>query len=238
MCGRYSLYKHLEQLHNYFEAENRLGSIHASYNAAPTQELPVVYQSQKHSKRFIDAFSWGLIASNTKKQPSFKPINARASSINKKWPFVTAFKSRQRCLIPANGFYEWKGTKGNKQPYHIAPVDQPFFAFAGLYDIWINEDKKPVPTFTIITTEASDKMEQLHHRMPAIILPEEFALWLDPANELEYTDISELLAPFSDDGFDFYPVSKEVNNVRNDHEKLVEKIETGRSNPTLFDDLG
>jgi len=83
MCGRYSLYKYLEQLNNYFEAEIQLDSIHASYNAALTQELPVIYQSQEHSKRFIDAFSWGLIASNTKKQPSFKPINVRASSINK-----------------------------------------------------------------------------------------------------------------------------------------------------------
>ena len=235
MCGRYSLYKYLEQLNTYFEAENRLGSVHASYNAAPSQHLPIVYKSPKHSNRLIDAFSWGLIASNTKDQPSFKPINARAETVDEKWPFVTAYKNAQRCLVPANGFYEWKGKKGHKQPYHIVPVDQPFFAFAGLYDIWIDDNEKPVPTFTIITTAASDKMQYLHNRMPAILLPDEFEWWLNASNEANNDDPEELLTPFSDDGFEYYPVSTDVNSVRNDSEHLVKEIDPDRSNPTLFD---
>jgi len=223
MCGRYSLYEHLDKLESHFDAITELPDFGPRYNAAPSQYLPVVYQQEKN--RLIRPFRWGLISSTASQKPDFAPINARAETVDQKWPFNVALSRRRRCLIPASGFFEWKGSKGNNQPYHIVPESQPFFAFAGLYDIWQQEQGEGVLyTYTIITTAASSKMKPLHHRMPAILLPEEFDMWLDTGQSNTHA-LKDLLAPFPGNAFDYYPVSQKVNSYKNEDPSLIEPVD-------------
>ena len=231
MCGRYSLFKFLEQLESYFGATVAYDDFEPNYNAAPTQELPVVYQ--RDDDRLIDTLRWGLIPSTVDEKPDYLNINARGESLERKWPFKIPFQRGMRCLVPANGFYEWKGPKGDKQPYHIIPEEMPLFAFAGLYDIWESESGSRTLSYTIITTDAGDKMEELHDRMPAILLEEEFDAWLDPT----FTDTDEvksMIRPLPDDQYRYYPVSKAVNSYKNNNPELVEP-QNDNPRPTLFD---
>ena len=155
-------------------------------------------------------------------------INARSESIAEKPSFRSAFKKR-RCLIPADGFYEWKGEKGRKQPMFITSPDRKPFAFAGLWETWRKKDD-PDSTYkscTIITTRASDSIRDIHHRMPVILKPSAYESWLDPGNQdaaelekiLENEIITELVS---------YPVSKQVNSTRNNDSSCIEAIGTAQ----------
>lgn len=223
MCGRYTLIEGDEELEAWFDAVMEQGEEHGpNYNVAPTHNMPVVGQN-KEGKRTIQKFRWGLLPFWAKeKKVGYSMINARAESVDSKKSFKRSFE-RYRCLIPASGFYEWKGEKGNKTPYYIHPTHEPMFAFAGLYNVWESPEGEKIPTYSIITTDANEKMKDLHDRMPVMLLKEEWDEWLDPENH-NTKALKDLLNPFPDDAIGYYQVSKDVNNVRNNSKELLEQI--------------
>lgn len=183
------------------------------FNCAPLQWLPVITNL---SPSKVDYFRWGLVpswASDT----SFaaKMINSRAETVHKKPSFREAFRKR-RCLVPANGFYEWKKETG--QPFRFFLKDEPLFAMAGLWEQWRSPDGSLLSTFSILTTEANGLMQSIHHRMPLILPRESEHIWLQSDDEAR---LMALLKPYPEEGMDMYPVSKAVNNVRNDDERLI-----------------
>lgn len=210
MCGRFTLYHTPEDVAERFEAQTALAT-EPRYNIAPTQEVAVVTQN---GTRHLSNFRWGLIPSWAKDpEIGSRMINARAETLAEKPSFRTAL-SRRRCLIPADGFYEWQaasdGAKGGKTPMHIHFQDNGLFAFAGLWDEWQAPDGSPLRSCTIITTTPNTVTAPIHNRMPVILRPEDEALWLD----LSTTDTRELLsllAPYSPQGMEAYPVSRQVN---------------------------
>jgi len=149
-------------------------------------------------------------------------INARSESVNSKKSFKRSFE-RHRCMVPAIGFYEWKGEKGNKTPYYIFPTHEELFTFAGIYSVWKSPKGEKVPTYSIITTEANNTMTELHDRMPVMLLKEEFDEWLDPTNR-NASGLKELLKPFPDDAIGFHEVGKAVGKVQNNSKKLIEVV--------------
>jgi putative SOS response-associated peptidase YedK len=217
MCGRYTLRTPVDSLVGTFEIEEYPSSITPNYNVAPTQEVAAVVEDD--DKRKLEMFHWGLIPSWAK-DPAIgnKMINARAETVSEKPSFRSAFKKR-RCLILADGFYEWKKTDDGKQPYHVKMEDGSPFAFAGLWETW--KDGPEIRSCTIITTEANDLMNEIHHRMPVILPPEDYDMWLDPDFE-EKEALTSLLKPYPADAMEAYPVSKRVNKPSNNEPSVVE----------------
>lgn len=220
MCGRYVLKATLEQLNREYGAKPEgVFTVEENYNVAPSLHMPVVIQ--KEDNRAIDKFRWGLVpfwadSVNT----GYSMINARSESLATKKSFSRPFKS-QRCIVPASGFYEWKKAGNSKVPHFITRKSSELMHFAGLYEHWKNENEETVNSYTIITTGANKPIEELHDRMPAMLLPEEFDTWLDPDNQ-DTDGLQDLLHPWPDDDIDFYKVSQAVNNVRNSGRELIE----------------
>lgn len=221
MCGRYTLKEDEEKLEDWFDAVARgFEGFGPNYNVAPSQKMPVVGENRK-GERTIRPFRWGLIPFWAKKKKiSYSMINARGESLDAKKSYQQPFR-QYRCLIPASGFYEWKGPEGDKTPYYIYPTHEPLFSFAGLYNVWESPEGEKIPSFTIVTTEANRKLNGLHDRMPVILLKEEWKQWLDPGNR-DIVGLKELLRPFPDDAIDFYEVGKAVNNIKNNSPELIE----------------
>jgi putative SOS response-associated peptidase YedK len=217
MCGRYTLRTPIDVLAEGFEIQEYPSSITPNYNVAPTQEVAVVVEEDE--KRKLEMFHWGLIPSWAK-DPSKgnKMINARAETVSEKPSFRSAFKKR-RCLILADGFYEWQKTDDGKQPYHIKMQDDSPFAFAGLWEIW--KDDEEIRSCTIITTAANDLMSEIHHRMPVILPPDDYDMWLDPDFD-EKEPLTSLLKPYSSDKMEAYIVSRRVNKPSNNEPSVVE----------------
>jgi putative SOS response-associated peptidase YedK len=217
MCGRYTLRISVDPLVEAFEIEEYPPSLNPSYNIAPTQELAAVVEEDE--KRKLEMLRWGLIPSWAK-DPAIgnKMINARAETVSEKPSFRSAFKKR-RCLILADGFYEWKKTDDGKQPYHVKMENGSPFAFAGLWETW--KDGEEIRSCTIITTEANDLMKEIHHRMPVILPPEDYDMWLDPDFE-EKEALTSLLKPYRADAMEAYPVSRRVNKPSNNEPSVVE----------------
>ena len=219
MCGRYVLKATLEQLNEEYGAEPEgVFTIEENYNVAPSLHMPVV--TQKAERRTIDKYRWGLVpfwadSVNT----GYSMINARSESLATKKSFSRPFKSR-RCIVPASGFYEWKKAGKSKVPHFITRKNSDLMHFAGLYEQWEAENEETVNSFTIITTEANKPIEELHDRMPAMLLPEEFDVWLDPENR-DTDGLQDLLRPWPDDDIELYRVSQAVNNVRNNGRELI-----------------
>jgi len=213
MCGRYSLVPKADFAER-FGVENLQLDLEPRYNIAPTQTTPVI---TRNSPNRAEEMRWGLVPFWAK-DPSIgnKMINARAETIAEKASFKWSFK-KKRCLIPANGFYEWKKEGKTKQPYLIHRQDGKPFAFAGLWSTWVDKEHGGVPleTFTILTTDPNDLMRPLHNRMPVIVDPENFDLWLDPKVE-DPAKLQPLLVPHAVDGFEAFPVSKNVNSPAHD----------------------
>lgn len=221
MCGRYTLKENKDKLEEWFDADGEeLDRLEPNYNVAPSQTMPVVGQN-RDGGRSLQPFRWGLLPFwADEKNIGYSMINARAETLDSKKSYKPYFE-KQRCLVPASGFYEWKGKKGDKTPHYIYPTHEPLFAFAGLYSLWKSPDgKEQIPTYTIITTDANEKMKELHDRMPAMLLKNEWDQWLDPNNH-DMLALKELLDPFPDDAIAFYPVNKKVGNVRNNSEDLI-----------------
>ena len=217
MCGRYTLRTPVDSLVERFKIDEYPSSITPSYNVAPTQEVAAVVEEEE--KRKLEVFHWGLIPSWAKDHAiGNKMINARAETVSEKPSFRSAFKKR-RCLILADGFYEWQKTESVKQPYHINMEDGSPFAFAGLWEIWKNGEE--IRSCTIITTEANDLMNEIHHRMPVILHPEDYGMWLDPDFD-EKELLTSLLQPYPSDEMEAYTVSTRVNKPSNNEPSVVE----------------
>lgn len=218
MCGRYTLKTPIDVLVEHFGIEEYPTSLIPSYNIAPTQEVAAVVEEDEQRK--LEAFRWGLIPSWAK-DPAIgnKMINARAETVSEKPSFRSAFK-RRRCLIVADGFYEWQKMDNGKQPYHFKMRDSSPFAFAGLWETWDKEGEE-IRSCSIITTEANDLMSEIHHRMPVILPPENYGTWLDPGFE-EKEALMDLLRPYPSDGMEAYPVSRRVNRPSNNEPGVVE----------------
>jgi len=149
-------------------------------------------------------------------------INARLETLEEKPSFREPLR-KQRCLIPATGFYEWETTETGKLPYHIHPTDQELFAFAGLYALWQGPQGKQLKTFTIITTVANDLIYQIHSRMPVILQPKDEQTWLDPASSLPV--LNRILQVYPADKMEMYPVSRRVNNPEINDSSLLKKAD-------------
>lgn len=218
MCGRTSLFVPQSVLEDRFDAEFVYEYI-PRYNIAPSDDLTVI---KNRSPDKIDLLEWGLIPSwvdDPEEVPT--PINARAETVSEKPMFREAYKQR-RCLVLADGFYEWKGERGQKQPYRVTKKDDAPFAMAGLWETWEgNGEEQDRETTTIITTEPNDVVSEIHDRMPVILAPDEEDLWLNQAGN----GLDGLLDPFPSELMQAYPVSKAVNNPSNESPEVIEKID-------------
>jgi putative SOS response-associated peptidase YedK len=167
---------------------------------------------------------WGLIPHWAKEAKiGNRMINARSESVAEKSSFKTPLK-RSRCLVLADGFYEWRKTESGKQPYHIHLTENRVFTFAGLWDRWAKGPEGVVESFTILTTSANDKVSELHDRMPVILDGEARHIWLDRSVE-DPAVLVPLLRPFANDEIEFHPVTKDVNTVKSNGPDLVRQIE-------------
>lgn len=203
------------------------------YNAAPTQLLPVITSATPSGFSF---FYWGLVPDWSKnKAISTKLINARADTLAEKISFRTALHSR-RCLVPADGFYEWKKvSKKSKIPYRFILNDQQPFAFAGLWEEYENVDEEIVHTFTIITTEANAVVKPIHDRMPVILTPENEKIWMN--NDTTESELLNVLKPYDANEMGLYAVSSRVNNAANEGPELIDPAPAADQfgNYSLFD---
>jgi len=220
MCGRYTLRTPVETLAEEFGISDPLPDIPTRYNIAPTQEVAAVLEEDEERK--LEMLRWGLIPSWAD-DPAVgnRMINARSETAAEKPSFRTAFRKR-RCLILADGFYEWQKTNGGKQPYYIRMEDGSPFAFAGLWESW-DKYGGEIRSCTILTTDTNKMVGEVHHRMPVILPPETYDLWLDPDMQ-ETEPLLDLLRPYPDDGMEAYPVSRFVNSPSNDDERCIESV--------------
>lgn len=216
MPGRYTITAEAEEIANRFNLEI-VEQFNKRYNAAPTQLLPAI--ASENPKQLV-YFYWGLIPSWSKnKALATKLINARADSLQDKISFKNSLKSR-RCIIPADGFYEWKPiTKKSKIPYRITLHSGGLFSMAGLWESSENAEGKEIQTFTIVTTEANNEVSKIHNRMPVILTPETEQIWLD--NNAETDELLSILTPYKANEMTSYAVASKVNNVANDDETLI-----------------
>ena len=219
MCGRFTLHSRLNLLLRQFAIDTG-PEMTPRYNIAPTQNVPVV-RCQAGEGRELALLRWGLVPSWAK-DPSIgnRMINARAETVATKPSYRAAFK-RRRCLVPADGYYEWKKTGKAKQPYLIRLQDECPFAMAGLWESWQDAGGAALQTFTIITTEANEATCDIHNRMPVILSPGEYPLWLDPEFE-RAEQLQELLQPYDSHAMRLDPVSTFVNNPRHDSSECIE----------------
>lgn len=202
-------------------------ALEPNYNVAPTQDVLAVVEAD--GSRHLDAFFWGLVPSWAKDvKIGSRMINARAETLAEKSTFKKPFASR-RCLVPADGFYEWKklgpGKKPKKQPMYIHGADGQPIAFAGLWSIWRGPDKdqEPLRSLTIVTTTPNALMAPIHDRMPVILPEDRWATWLDRDNH-DLDALGALLVPAADDVLAVTPVAPLVNNVRNNGPELVDPV--------------
>jgi len=218
MCGRYSLSKSKLELEERYQAE-MLGPFGPRYNIAPTQLVPVI---TSESPKGFSHFYWGITPEFSKNKPvSQKFINARAETVTEKISFRSSFEKR-RCLVPADGFYEWKKVgKKTRVPYRFVLSDESIFSFAGIWEEYENESGIVQHTFLILTTHPNNLVAEVHDRMPAIIKKEDEKKWMD-----KYSSESELLSllkSYPADEMNSFPVSPLVNNVGNDTPQILRK---------------
>jgi putative SOS response-associated peptidase YedK len=224
MCGRFTLRTPANLLIKHFQL-SQLPDLCPRFNIAPTQSTAVVRRNIESGQRECVRLRWGLIPSWAK-DPAIgnRMINARAESVASKPSFRSAFR-RRRCLVLADGYYEWQKRGGQKQPYYIRMAKDRPFAMAGLWEQWSGDPaaKKPMPeeTFAIITTPASKSTREVHDRMPAILGPEDYDCWLDPQRQ-GGDELLALLAPFESDELVMDPVSTHVNSPRNDDPTCIQ----------------
>jgi putative SOS response-associated peptidase YedK len=219
MCGRFSLHTPESQIREAFNLDHTepLG-LNAHYNIAPSQQIPVIRDTE--TDREMALAQWGLVPHWSKEpKTKYSTINARIESVAEKPTYRTPFK-RRRCLIPADGFYEWKVVNGHKIPHHIRMRDSSVFAFAGLWDHWEGEDGS-IESCTIIVMPANEVMTPLHERMPAIIAPTHYDLWLDSRMN-DKDEIMQLLNSAPSSQLKAYPVSTWVNVPKHDDERCIQ----------------
>ena len=222
MCGRFTLVADPNDLREAFPFVNIPEGMSPRYNVAPSQPVAVIPNDGKNQ---LDFFTWGLIPSWAK-DPAIgnRMINARAETLTEKPSFRSAFR-RRRCLIPANGFFEWKVEPGRKAktPMYIRLKSGKPFALAGLWERWDSPDGSTIFSCTIITTLPNELMQVIHNRMPVILPPQAYSLWLDPA-EPPTPKLVELFQPYPASEMTAYPVSTAVNSPDNDRPAVIEPV--------------
>jgi putative SOS response-associated peptidase YedK len=233
MCGRYRLSRRKQLVEEYFDSVSDEPDWNPRYNIAPTQPVHVILQHPKEPVRELSLMRWGLIpAWSEDSSVSARMINARSETAATKPAFSDALKSR-RCLIPADGFYEWVRTAKAKQPYCFEVNAGELFAFAGLWDRWKDRSGNWIKTCSILTTTPNALTSAVHDRMPVIIDPDGYDLWLDPGMQ-GVVAASDLLKPCDARLMRCYPVSTRINSVANDDEGCSRPVELAETQDRLF----
>jgi putative SOS response-associated peptidase YedK len=233
MCGRYRLSRRKQIIEEYFDTSPWEDDWSPRYNVAPTQPVPVIRQHPKEPVRQISTMGWGLVPHWAQDASvAARTINARSETAAEKPAFRDPIRFR-RCLIPADGFYEWARKGTSKQPYCFEVNEGELFAFAGLWDGWKDASGNWLKTCSILTTTPNAVTVTIHDRMPVILEPESFDLWLDPGMT-NVQVVSELLKPFDAGLMRCYPVSNRVNHVANDDEECSRPIELIQTQNSLF----
>ena len=225
MCGRSSLTKTEKEIEERFNATFYSDELERynplpNFNVAPTQMHPVITETDPKHLHF---YRWGLIPFWARdKSIGSRMINARSETLLEKPAFKNLLKSR-RCLVPFDGFYEWKKKDKTRIPYRIVTTDQEIFAVAGLWDSWkVPESNETIYSFTVITVPPNKKMKNIHDRMPAMLTRQNEKYWIDP--EIRPEDALQLLLPYPDQDIKAYEVSTRVNNVRENDASLIEPV--------------
>ena len=222
MCGRFTQERPTSDLAEIFAAEDLADDPGSRFNVAPTDEAVVVVQRDEH--RAIKAYRWGLIP-HWADGPKIgnRMFNARAETLASSPVFRDAFR-RRRCLVPVESFFEWRREGTVRQPFRIVRADGRPLALAGLWSGWRDPETEEVRrTFTIVTTTPNDLMRPIHNRMPVVVPFDAWDRWLDPALP-DLGELQSLLVPAPDEDLEAYPVSRAVNNVRNDGPELIERL--------------
>lgn len=219
MCGRYTIAAPPEELRRRFDVQLPEEDFQPNFNAAPTQNLPVIRQE---SGKTLDLFKWGLVPFWAKEASiGNKMINARAESVFEKPAFKQAIHKR-RCLVPATGFFEWKVVNGKKEPFYIRPgATDHLFVFAGIWEKWDRRDGQPLYTFSILTKEAEGEIASLHHRMPVILPQEAEDDWLQTTSQKEMQD---LINAATHKEWEYHQVSRKVNAPSNNDQSLIRPL--------------
>jgi putative SOS response-associated peptidase YedK len=220
MCGRFTQTQSVPKISQEFGVAQVSCDLGPSYNIAPTQKVAVIITD---SVKQLVPVRWGLVPSWAKDiSIGSKMINARAETITEKASYRNAFKKR-RCLVVADGFYEWQNLGGTKRPVYIRLKSGKPFGFAGLYEVWNSPEGEAITTCTIVTTEANEIMEPIHERMPVIIPKQDEDVWLDPATQ-DQGLLLKLLKPYPAEEMEAYPVSKRVNSPKNNTAACIEQL--------------
>ena len=228
MCGRFTLRTPAHRLADAFGVRE-LPNLPPRYNIAPTQDAAVVRHAQE-GERELAMLRWGLVPPwSAGPESAYSMINARAETVTTKPAFRAAFRHR-RCLVPADGFYEWQKVNGGKQPYLVELADGDPFAFAGLWERWEGQSGEGIESFTIIVTEANEVLRPIHDRMPVIVDPPEHDLWLDGGPTVAQA-AENLLRPYPAERMVAHPVSRRVNNPRYDDPTCVAAPQTIPEDP-------
>lgn len=235
MCGRSSLTKTQKQIEERFNATFYSDDLLRynplpNFNVAPSHFHPII--TQQDSQR-IQIYKWGLIPPWAKDPKiGFKMINARIETIMEKASFKSPISS-QRCLVPIDGFYEWKKEGSSKIPYRIIPTNTEVVSLAGLYEEWKSPQGESIFSFTIITQEATQKIAEIHNRMPAMLLPCQEELWLEPS--IKAKEAISIIQPYPEEYIDYYEVSDRVNKVANNDKELLNPVQRQKVDQlTLF----
>ena len=218
MCGRYTIID-IDKINYYFDLSllQLPSNLIPRYNAAPGQALPIIIRKRKNELHFM---KWGLIphwANNPK--IGYKMINARSETLFQKPSFKIPIQ-KQRCLIPASGFYEWQKQGKEKIPYYIHLKNRPLFSFAGIYDIWKDKDGKEIKTYSIITTEANKLIQNIHPRMPVILEKDSENDWLNES--FNVNNIPDIIKPFPESDIEYYKIIQKINSSKTDSNDLIE----------------
>ncbi len=233
MCGRYRLSRRKQIIEEHFDSVSGEEDWSPRYNVAPTHPVPIIRQHPKEPRREVSLARWGLIPWWAKDSSgAARMINARSETASTLPAFRDALKSR-RCLVPADGFYEWKRTGKSRHPYCFEVNDGELFAFAGLWERWKDASGKLLETCSILTTPPNTVTSSVHDRMPAILTPDAYDLWLDPGFA-DVAAISEMLKPFDANSMRCYPVSARINHVANDDAECSVPVKPAQEQAGLF----
>lgn len=239
MCGRYSITTPPEAMAQLFGTVGPVPNFPARYNVAPSFDVPAIRMGEGGGARALTLLRWGLVPSWAKE--GMKPlINARGETVAEKPSFRSAFK-RRRCLLPADGFYEWRRPQsGPKQPFNIQQKGGEPFAMAGIWEVFTDAEGSEVQSCAIITTSANKTLEPIHHRMPVILDPDDWAAWIETPED-GARDLLALLKPAPNDLLKAYEVSTRVNRVAHDGPDLIEPIAQepqGKEDPSKKSESG
>ena len=226
MCGRYELHSNPAVIALAFGLAHP-PEVQPRYNIAPTTEVPIIRVGNDGQRELV-RMRWGLVPRSAK-DPSIgaRMINARGETLAEKQSFRIPYR-RHRCLLPADGFYEWRaavegagdGEPSRRQPQHIGMADGSLFGLAGIYERWLSEDGEVLDSCAIVTTGANALLMPIHDRMPVIVAPEHYERWLDPAT----AEVADLIAPYPAEAMSCYPVSTRVNSAKHDDPTLIDPV--------------